>query len=312
MTRHSPRGHAYNDAMRWTTWCMAVLLTASAATAQAPAHEGAAQAPTPGPPAEVPAMTDAQRAQLDTADDASARLDEAALYPLLENVMQWPGDEPIDAAEPDYAAIRDDPAAARGEVFQLEGRFAGRPRRITLARPGPWGDALTEWAIVVRREPMEHAVVYFVDPQGQLEANAPRAQTQVRVVGRFYKLWRDENPHGQPVMFMTFVARSAEVVRGSPATPGTPQGMGGDTAFVLMLFLIAAALVVLWRLRSMMKASPAPRRRRRAEEHGDVDDPAPPGDGHDDDVADADATLPEAPDKALEELSRRRGSGEER
>ncbi|MEX2389946.1 MAG: hypothetical protein WD534_18870, partial [Phycisphaeraceae bacterium] len=42
----------------------------------------------PGGPG-VPALSEAQRAQLETATDRTSRLDEGALYALLENVRTW-------------------------------------------------------------------------------------------------------------------------------------------------------------------------------------------------------------------------------
>src|SRR5690349_8534863 len=63
--------------------------------------------------AAVPPLTDEQRAQLDTATDNDKQVDQAGLYPLLQNALEWkPGDE-SGAAVPDYVAILDAPADAR-------------------------------------------------------------------------------------------------------------------------------------------------------------------------------------------------------
>ena len=126
----------------------------------------------------APPLTDAQRAQLATATDRSLQLDEGALYALLANTLEWtPGDE-SGAMIPDYDAIAAAPQDARGQVYLLEGEFAGRTRPYHLARSGAWGRSLTEWVIRVRQgatpEQDQVAVVYFVDPQGVM-LNAPAA-----------------------------------------------------------------------------------------------------------------------------------------
>ncbi len=155
----------------------------------------------------VPPLTDAQRTRLDTAVDDSARLDEAALYPLIENALSWSDHDEAGATVPDYEALLTDPAFSRGEVCLIEGKFAGRARRYDLVRHGPWGDALTEWVLVVHDEPEQVAVVYFVDPNDELIP--PRTGAHVRVPARFYKVWADRDQDGQPTRYLTFVARSA-------------------------------------------------------------------------------------------------------
>ena len=102
--------------------------------------------------AAIPDLTSEQRTQLETASDFNAIEIEPAIYPLLRNAVEWsPGDE-AGAAVPDYAAILADPAAHRGRLYLLEGRFAvprdedlpetvrGRfPLAVTgLTRRGPW------------------------------------------------------------------------------------------------------------------------------------------------------------------------------
>jgi hypothetical protein len=166
----------------------------------------------------VPPLTDAQSAQLSTAVDDSARLDEGALYPLLHNALTWEagdttGGEVGDhtgGRVPDYDALLADPKSQRGELFLIKGRFAGRARRFDLARSGAWGEALTEWVLLISDDPQEVAVVYFVDPDGTM--NAPKPGTRVRAVGRFYKVWADTDQQGNPTRYLTFVARNASVV----------------------------------------------------------------------------------------------------
>jgi len=199
-------------------------------------------------------LTDAQRAQLDTAEDFTQRFDTAALYPLLHNAAQWtPGDE-AGAAVPDYGQIQADPKRHRGEAFLIEGLFAGVPEGETLrirslSRPGPWDGKLEQWVVVVDpdSEADEVAVVYLTDPPPH-----PREGTRVRMPARFYKVLDDfdRSPTPRPTQYLTFVGRGAEVlgsslhilggggavVRGAATPvldalgelPGTPDDDDGD------------------------------------------------------------------------------------
>ncbi len=164
----------------------------------------------------VPPLNDSQQAQLDTAIDDSPRLDESALYPLLENALAWDDNNEAGAAVPDYDALLDDPIAGRGGLFLIEGKFAGRARRYRLVRKGEWGDALTEWVLVVRDEPEQVAVVYFVDPQDELIP--PHTGSDVRVAARFYKVWADRDQDGNPTRYLTFIAASPSTTS-APAKP---------------------------------------------------------------------------------------------
>ncbi len=194
----------------------------------------------------VPPLTDAQRAQLDTAVDDSARLDEAALYPLLDSALTWESEDEAGARVPDYDALLADPVTGRGGLFLIEGRFAGRSRRYGLVRSGEWGDALTEWVLVVRDDPQEVAVVYFVDPQDRLAA--PLTGSHVRVVGRFYKVWADRDQAGNPARYLTFVARSPSVAAADPA---------GQAIWLLpMMGVILALAVVYVFVRRIARPSP--------------------------------------------------------
>src|SRR5690606_20986373 len=120
----------------------------------------------------LPPLSEVQRAQLDTAADHSPLLDEAAWYPLIDNALAWQAGDVAGAAAPDYAALLATPQAARGALFLIEGQLA-RARRTPIARPGPWGDALTEWAIVIdANEPDDPAddrvaIAHLVDPNGE-------------------------------------------------------------------------------------------------------------------------------------------------
>ena len=191
----------------------------------------------------VPPLSDAQRETLATAIDDGLQLDEAALYPLLENALLWDGLDESGARVPDYDALLSRPAEARGDLFLIEGRFAGRTRRFGLVRSGVWGEALTEWVLVLREDPEEVAVVYFVDSGGTLEA--PAIGAGVRVVGRFYKVWADRDQDGNPARYLTFVARSPKVL-GNPVPEAGPS-------MLPMLLLVAVLGVVYILVRRMGK-----------------------------------------------------------
>lgn len=237
-----------------------------------------------------PPLTDAQRAQLDSATDFGPANDEAALYPLLENALLWtPGDE-SGAAVPDYAALLADPAAYRGDLFLLEGDFAGRPRRLPLARPGDWGDEVTEWVLRVREDPDEVAVVYFVDPGGQLQA--PPRGTPVRTAARFYKVWSDRDLANQPTPFLLFVARDPTVAAAAPASQGL--GLG---AWAVVLVALAAAFYIMRRYVVSLRQPKPLATRRQAEPSSDTSQA---------DEQDSPESLPDDPADALDALTRHR------
>src|SRR5690606_33143733 len=164
-------------------------------------------------------LTEDQRAQLATAEDHSPLLDEAAWYPLIEHALAWePGDE-AGAVVPDYAELLAQPQADRGTLFLIEGQLA-RAQRVGLARPGAWGDTLTEWTIVTdANDPDDRAddtvaVVYLVDPAGAFAATADRST--VRVPARFYKVWSDRDLTGAATDYLTFVGRHPTILREGP------------------------------------------------------------------------------------------------
>lgn len=243
----------------------------------------------------VPPLTDAQSAQLSTAADDSARLDEGALYPLLQNVLTWePGDKSggeAGARVPDYDALLADPASMRGELFLIEGRFAGRARRFKLMRSGAWGEALTEWVLLVRDDPQEVAVVYFVDPDGSMKA--PRSGTRVQVVGRFYKVWADTDQHGKPARYLTFVARSASLTTAETPSP---------VFIILPTLAVILALAVVFIL--LRRAGRVAQRRARSIHHKpELHDDAMLSGSADTSVGEP---LPDDPAEALRQMAKRR------
>ena len=121
--------------------------------------------------ADLPALTEAQRVQLATADPRRAP-DEPAWYGLLGNVASWDGAALAgvrEQLEAEWAAGRSgvagqvdgagmgargwrerldaEASAWRGRLVWVQGRYVGRVRRGGVLRAGPWGEALTEWGV---------------------------------------------------------------------------------------------------------------------------------------------------------------------
>jgi len=191
-------------------------------------------------------LTPAQQTQLDTAGDFTGQFDEGALYPLLQNAWQWPDSDEAGAVIPDYAAIYLSPAEHRGQLFLIEGRFAGRSKKIEhLTRPGPWDGKLREWVVVVDSSKDEVAVAYLTHPPV-----APSAGAKVRLVARFYKVLSDKNINGKPTDYLLFVGRSATVVEAGRGIGGSGFGAG---PMVLVLAILAGGWYM---LRRILRAKP--------------------------------------------------------
>jgi len=248
--------------------------------------------------AAVPPLDDTQQQIIASAQDDSLRLDEAAWYPLLRNAAQWQAGDEAGARIPDYDALLDTPADLRGELFLIEGRFAGRPRAIVLARPGPWGERVTEWVIQTDPENDEVAVVYLVDQPIGEGVKQPMAGQQVRVAARFYKVWSQRDLNNQPQRFLTFVGHSLTYEGLGPAPPIT------NNAWQLalgLLVMIGAALFFGRRMLSLGKPRPLPSRVLRER---DLDDAVNAGQ-RDSEESDDEPDLPDDPDAALAELEKR-------
>ncbi len=203
--------------------------------------------------AAIPALTEAQVIQLDTAADG-LRPDEPAWTGLLSSVATWDPAEAVrgfvpGAAVPDYGKLLAEPGAYRGALLVIEGRYAGRQRETRTQRAGPWGESLKEWGVVVRPEPDESgdesgdefvAVVYLVDPEGRI--TPPREGQTVRVLSRFYKTWTDVDADGVPRIYPVFVGRSATVVESAGSTGrGSIVVVGGVVVMAGLLGLVMLA-----------------------------------------------------------------------
>ncbi len=207
--------------------------------------------------------------------------DQPALYALLADVAAWDAGDDAGAVVPDWEQIRDHPKTHRGQALLIEGVDAGRRRRIALVRPQPpWGDAVTEWGVVVTlgeaggtattgsngsdgdAEPVADAlpvVVWFFDPDDAVGASVEGRR--VRLVGRFLGWWDDEDAHGYSQRYPVVVAKSAVVVEragSGSAVVGWP--VVGLAAFVLV------ALWLWWRLGRMWSGQGVVARQRGARE----------------------------------------------
>ena len=100
--------------------------------------------------------------------------------------------------------------------------------------------------MIVRDAPQQVAVVYFVDPDGEVEAPVPGAE--VRVVGRFYKVWLDTDAVGEPTRYLTFIAKY-------PVVSARRNG-GAGSMMGVMLGLILLLSAVFFLLRRMGRGAP--------------------------------------------------------
>lgn len=165
-------------------------------------------------------LTDSQQARLDNADDASATVDEAAFYALLENASEWsPGE--AGATIPDYGDMQRNPADWRGRLCLIEGVLLSRLPEQKLARGG-WEQVR---GIVIqvagfdkpRKQigPEDMVIVYLTDPPAlnppkiQLDPNMlAETGSKIRMVARFFKVLNEKNTRNESRLYLTFVGKS--------------------------------------------------------------------------------------------------------
>ncbi len=252
--------------------------------------------------AEQPELTPQHQMQLATATDGSQELDEAALYPLLENAKWLDPADTTGAIPLDYQAVLKDPAAFRGKLVLIRGYVAAEPRSAgKLARPGPWDGHLQQWIIKLNHDPENHAsvVVYLVAPPPR--KNWPFRDTRVWMVARFYKVWDQPNVlNGKPMSFLVFVGNTLNVETAAGSSPGlfgTPQRalLTISLAVVLLIMLWAAARMLIARRHATFQQHMREDRALRDERRREIARRTPS----------AGEPLPENPADALEELERR-------
>ncbi len=209
----------------------------------------------------VGALTVERAVQVGTAIDES-HPDQAALYALMADVMEWPTVvSDTGARVADVEGMLAEPASWRGALVVLEGRYAGRQRRIALQRAGgPWGDAVTEWGVTVAGAAGAQGergivIVWFADEAGAV--SPPRHDAPVRVIGRFLNVWADVDASGAASRYPVIVARRADELSSSGAVGGgVNRSNGAGVVLVLLLVLVYAV----WRLRKWGRVSHAERR----------------------------------------------------
>ncbi len=247
----------------------------------------------------LPPLTAEQQAQVATASDFSPAWDEGALYPLLQNALQWPGHDEAGALIPDYDAMLADPARYRGQLCLVEGQLGGPVEVVPyrLSRAGPWDDKLQRWGILVRADPDLVVVVYLVD--GPPLAQTPRPGVRVRLLGRFYKVWRQPDQNHQPTDYLVFIGKTTAAA--APAQRyaryrTTP--MQWNLRWVLLLLVVGVAAIYLLRrmTRLSMQPRPLPGQLRRRQERAHAGQDA---------GAQERADLPRDPAAALDQLARR-------
>ncbi|MBI1335441.1 MAG: hypothetical protein GC164_00590 [Phycisphaera sp.] len=232
--------------------------------------------------------------------DHARSLDDAGLYPLLQNAAWWQAGDITGATIPDYNELLEHPADHRGELFLIEGELAGVPDKVgRLSRPGPWDQTLQQWGIRVQANPDMVAVVLLLDPPS--DQARPKVGTRVRLPARFYKVWIGVNQFDQPKPYTLFVGRSLASVQAGYTGP-TPPKVSPSQSVGVVLALVAIMGGAFWMIRRSLKVKPLRSsdhfRHRRDDDDGADTDDGPP--------------LPEDPVEAMKELERRRKeSGEQ-
>lgn len=254
--------------------------------------------------AAIPPLNDSQQTRLETADDGARTVDEAAFYALLENAEQWPQDVAAGAIVPDFQAIRDDPAAHRGQLFLIEGRTIALLPEHDWSRSG-WGSVR---GLAIRIDSDDDPpvaddiiIVHLIDPPDEVSPGQP-----IRLVARFHKVVRYERLRNEGrAPYLNFVGRGV-------LSLGRPQSSGNGVVLTVLLLVFAFLGIVflIWRVRAFKRDAQKPtrtavymaeKRQRRAVEQ-------PP---EDIDQAIEESNLPDDPADALDAMNRRRENPDE-
>ena len=243
--------------------------------------------------AAVPPLAELQRMQLESAEDYTAAWDQGALYPLMQNALTWETNDEAGAMIPDYEALSADPAAYRGTLFVIEGQLGGPPEQLSkpMARPGPWDNRIQRWSVLYQTDPDKVAVVYLVDPP-PLE-KTPRSSIRVRLLCRFYKVWRFKDINDHPTDYLVFVGKTTrEAAPSQTRRRYTPQTVP-IKQMLIMLLVGAGVLIFIFRRASKMSFRPKPLsgqlKRQQAQAAA----------GEDSKIVEVDPDLPEDPEQAL-------------
>lgn len=194
----------------------------------------------------IPPLTAEERGLLDTARDGAYDHQEPAFAALAAHVAAWTGevgDAPI-RLTPDLIAMREHPAAYRGDLCRLEGRI-----ELTERLRAPW-EMFEAW--FVRGESGEPALVYVHRPAGT-DARPFQPGQRVRLTARFLKRFEaildGPGQAGDLRAYAAFVgAHPQRLMSSSASTSGWvlpvmagAVGLAGVVVVLLMAFARRAA-----------------------------------------------------------------------
>ena len=268
----------------------------------------------------LPPLTESDRRGLTSVVDFTEEIDRGPFYQLVNNAMQWKG-MPMPAAPLITHAdpIIGSPAEYRGLPLRIEGTLARR-QEFKASRGGSW-TTIEQWVIEIspktKEKQGESVIAYLADPPATMKVG-----DKVRVVGRFYKIWRTYLARGEvnePFNFVVLVGQSAQPIdaltitaAASPsgtATSSTPGSVARMAALALLLLGIGFYAVRRYvknaggtgpgsgaSLRAILEKR---KQEREAREHDHV---ASNGDA----VAESQPPLPADPAEALLEMERRK------
>ncbi|MCC7408499.1 MAG: hypothetical protein IT442_10530 [Phycisphaeraceae bacterium] len=176
--------------------------------------------------------------QLGSAVDRSARLDEAAIYPLLRGAAAAMCD--VEAPpEANLAALMADPSGHRGERYRISGRLTAMPRPVgEMAQPGPWDGRLTQWVLTAAGQEAP-VIVYVV---GDTDWGNLRSGRRVSFTGWFYKIWSTPDLEGRTRDYLAFVAPAAAM-----NVPAEPKSRGGSWLALPALAVLIVGVLALRR-----------------------------------------------------------------
>lgn len=175
----------------------------------------------------IPPLDATQRVKLETTDQGSATVDEAAFYALVENARDWPapgtvttGDETV--VLPDLAKIMAEPAAWQGRLVMLEGTLEAVMPEHKWSRSG-FGD-VEGLNLRVEGQPV---ILYLTDPpvlqRGGLKGReVAQKGAAVKVVARFFKLVEQGSEGGEVKLYPVFVGRQVLSMEQADAAPSGP------------------------------------------------------------------------------------------
>ncbi len=259
----------------------------------------------------VPAMAieplpDDLKIQVRTARDLTEKLDEPAIGPLLTDSVTWkPGDN-SGAMIPDYATLMANPGKYRGELFLVEGLFAGVPKREQLTAPkvgtvGPWDGKAELWTVVVDEAKDFVVIVLLTDPPKSL----PKGGAKVRMPARLYKVWSYKDLNKKPQAALVFVGQTLEVMEAAPTIKKSNSTVVVLSILVFLAF--CAALYFVKRMRQRFSGQNETDYRERLHQRVSEDESPVASQTE----RGKDEPLPKDPVEALKELERRAGRSDD-